>query len=55
MKRLEDIAGRECNKMLWWADGRVKVCKLSEVSETESAPIFKVFTLKIGMHSVPET
>jgi len=55
MKRLEDIAGRECNKMLGWADGRVKVWKLSEVSGNQSAPIFKVFTMKMGADLVPET
>jgi hypothetical protein len=56
MKRLEDIAGTEFNKMLGGggAGSCVQVWKLSDVSGTESIPIFKVFTLKMGTDSVPE-
>jgi hypothetical protein len=55
MKRLEYIAGQKAIKCWGGAGSRFKMWKLSEVSGTETVPIFKLFTLKMGADSVFET
>jgi hypothetical protein len=55
MEKIEGIAGTEYDKMLFWDRLSCQGVELSEVTGTESLPIFTLFTLKMGTDSVLET